>query len=368
MRPQSRPCTAAAGIAPPSSSSCKLGKCTRPHQHGVDGRDHEQSEQRAEQQPADHHPADRLTRFRARAAARAPAAARRAPSRRSSSGSAAAAASPPRSTASNFSIPRVRSWLANSTIRMPCLVIRPTSITRPILTVHVERTAVAELGVDPHGQQRARHRQRHREHDDERADEALELRRQHQVDEHQREARTSPTAARSTRETRARCPSRSVRVSAAELGFRRARRYASAPRPGSHCRPRSPLMIAARSLLKWFSSLAATVSLTADQVGQLHQIAARAAHVDRSQIARLAALIVFHLHDDVVLLAFVLVARDIAPAEQRFQRMADRLHRIRPARPPCRGRSRTASCGLFSLRSVSRPVMPDTGSASPSSW
>ena len=29
-------------------------------------------------------------------------------------------------------LPSCRSWLENSTIRMPCLVIKPTSVTRPI--------------------------------------------------------------------------------------------------------------------------------------------------------------------------------------------------------------------------------------------
>ena len=35
-------------------------------------------------------------------------------------------------TAAAASRPLARSWLANSTINMPCLVIRPISITRPI--------------------------------------------------------------------------------------------------------------------------------------------------------------------------------------------------------------------------------------------
>ena len=34
--------------------------------------------------------------------------------------------------ASMRSTPFSRSWFANSTIRIPCFVIRPTSITRPI--------------------------------------------------------------------------------------------------------------------------------------------------------------------------------------------------------------------------------------------
>ena len=34
--------------------------------------------------------------------------------------------------ASVMAMPRSRSWLVNSTIRMPCLVISPTSVTSPI--------------------------------------------------------------------------------------------------------------------------------------------------------------------------------------------------------------------------------------------
>jgi len=35
-------------------------------------------------------------------------------------------------TAANNSMPSVRSWLANSTIKIPCLVISPTKVMRPI--------------------------------------------------------------------------------------------------------------------------------------------------------------------------------------------------------------------------------------------
>ncbi|CFN67417.1 Uncharacterised protein [Bordetella pertussis] len=35
-------------------------------------------------------------------------------------------------TASCMALPWSRSWLANSTIRMPCLVISPTRVIRPI--------------------------------------------------------------------------------------------------------------------------------------------------------------------------------------------------------------------------------------------
>ncbi len=49
-------------------------------------------------------------------------------------------------------------------------------------------------------------------------------------------------------------------------------------------------------------------------------------HIDGSEIARLPALVVLHLHDHVVLLALVLVARDVEAAEQRLEGMADRLH------------------------------------------
>jgi hypothetical protein len=38
----------------------------------------------------------------------------------------------PLTTAAVMSMPCSRSWLVNSTIRIPCLVIRPTSVIRPI--------------------------------------------------------------------------------------------------------------------------------------------------------------------------------------------------------------------------------------------
>ena len=85
-------------------------------------------------------------------------------------------------SASTSSRPCSRSWLVNSTIRMPCLVIRPTSVIRPICEY-----TLSEPPGPLERQQRADHRQRHRQHDHQRIDEALELRRQHQEDEQQRQ-------------------------------------------------------------------------------------------------------------------------------------------------------------------------------------
>ena len=74
-------------------------------------------------------------------------------------------------------------WLANSTIRMPFFGDQADERDQPDLAVDVERGEAEERE-----QQRARQRQRHRAgEDDERVAEALELRREHQVDQDRRE-------------------------------------------------------------------------------------------------------------------------------------------------------------------------------------
>ena len=92
----------------------------------------EDREQRAERHAADDHPADLRPAFRT--GARGQRQRHRAQHHRAGrhQDRAAGAASAALTTASTMSSPCSRSWLANSTIRMPCLVIRPTSVIRPI--------------------------------------------------------------------------------------------------------------------------------------------------------------------------------------------------------------------------------------------
>ncbi len=85
-------------------------------------------------------------------------------------------------TASVISRPLARSWLANSTIRIAFLVTRPISMISPM-----RREDVQGLVEQPQRDQRPEHRQRHREQDGQRVDEALELGRQHQEDEQDRQ-------------------------------------------------------------------------------------------------------------------------------------------------------------------------------------
>ena len=103
---------------------------------GEEGVDHRRDEQR--EAGADRSCRRRSScRWRARLRARRPrrrsAAPCRRPSPRSSSGSAAGARRPPARSPCGATSPAFRcSWLAKSTIRMPCLEIRPISVIRPI--------------------------------------------------------------------------------------------------------------------------------------------------------------------------------------------------------------------------------------------
>ena len=86
-------------------------------------------------------------------------------------------------TAASLSLPVSCRWFANSTIRMPFFADQADQRDEPDLAVDVERGEAEERE-----QQRARERERHRAgQDDERIAEALELRREHQVDQDRRE-------------------------------------------------------------------------------------------------------------------------------------------------------------------------------------
>ena len=63
-----------------------------------------------------------------------------------------------------------------------------------------------------------------------------------------------------------------------------------------------------------------------DQVGELRQLPVAATHEDRGQVGRLLAVLLLELHHHVVLLALLLEAGHLPPAQQRLQRPADFLH------------------------------------------
>lgn len=65
--------------------------------------------------------------------------------------------------------------------------------------------------------------------------------------------------------------------------------------------------------------------LHAHQIRQRDHGVAAPTHIDAAQIFWIAAIDVGHLDDHVVLLAFALEARDLAPAEQRLERAAQGL-------------------------------------------
>ena len=97
----------------------------------IDRRHHEQREQRADRKPARDHQPHVEARHGAGAAGERSAAPRRAPSPRSSSGSDASGCRQPARSPRAWRCRCAADSLANSTIRMPCLLIRPISVTRP---------------------------------------------------------------------------------------------------------------------------------------------------------------------------------------------------------------------------------------------
>ncbi len=162
-----------------TASGC--GLWVRARRQRVGGRHDEQREQRAERQAADDHPADRLP-----ASAPAPLA--------SASGTAPSTIAPV-----VIRIGRRRSAAASITASQlaPALLaqlVGELDDQDAVLGDQADQHDQADLAVDVERaagelerQQRAGHRQRHGEHDDERIDEALELRREHQIDEDQRQ-------------------------------------------------------------------------------------------------------------------------------------------------------------------------------------
>ncbi|MDT4848261.1 hypothetical protein FQZ97_823480 [compost metagenome] len=184
------------------------------------------------------------------------------------------------------------------------------------------------LGVDIQGaaeegqcEQRAGHGQRHAEEDDQRVDEALELRGQHQVDEHQGQGEDQRHAAAGVLEV-----PRGAGV--VELGIRREHRtgrllqiiqglaqgVAGADVGGDRHRAQLVEMVELprRHGFPHF-----------DQVGQLHHAVVAAAHIDAVEVVGVAAVDVGQLHQHVVLLAVLLEAGHLAAAEQAFQATAD---------------------------------------------
>ena len=92
------------------------------------------------------------------------------------------------------------------------------------------------------------------------------------------------------------------------------------------------MIVAARSWLKWLSSLRRHASpRTVDQVGELHHRAvARRARRSSLMSSRRGAVASAELHDHVVLLAVALEARDLAAAEHASRACGRRLSTSTP--------------------------------------
>ena len=188
------------------------------------------------------------------------------------------------------------------------------------LAIHVERAA-----GQPQRTERAGHRQRYRQHDDEGVAEALELRRQHQVDEGEREQEDEREALRAGLElarlavvvgavARRQDAAGGVLHPLQRLAERVARRQVGGDRH--------------RAALAEVVELARRHALVhLHDAGQRHHAAVARAHVDVADVARVAALVGGDLHDHVVLLCVLLVARDLAAAEHALQRTPDHVHR-----------------------------------------
>ena len=187
------------------------------------------------------------------------------------------------------------------------------------LAVHVQRAASQKQR-----QQRPGHRQRYGQHDDQRCDEALELRRQHQIDKQQRQHKGHIQAGAGFAEF-ARLPiQRRGCIGTEHLGHsliheaqRLAQSIAGRHVGGNH---RSALPVEVVEFLGRYGFA------HVDQIGKLHQLALAATHEDRGQIGRALAILLLELHDHVILLAIALEAGDLSTAQQCFQGLADLLH------------------------------------------
>ena len=165
------------------------------------------------------------------------------------------------------------------------------------------------------------HRQRHGQHDDEGIDEALELGREHEVDERQRQHEHEIDVARrllvlarlavvvEPRRGRQHLARRRFQRRD-RLALRIARRDVGGDVAGATC----PIRVSSRG---------ATDSAHVDQVGELDHLPVRAAHVDLRQVVGVGAVDIGDLDDDVILLAVLLEAGDLPAAEHRLQRAAD---------------------------------------------
>ena len=187
---------------------------------------------------------------------------------------------------------------------------------QPDLAVDVERGA-GEL----QRQQCAGGGERHGQHDDEGRDEALELRRQHQVNHDQRQREGDDQGLPGFAELARLAVERGARVLRQRLlrrlvheGQRLAQRVAGRDVGRDQ---RRALAVEVVEFLRrdGFGER--------DQVGQRRQAAAAATYVQGGQVLRGGARGGVELDHDVVLLAFLLEAGDFAPAEQGFQRAAD---------------------------------------------
>ncbi len=198
------------------------------------------------------------------------------------------------------------------------------------LAVDVERAA-REL----EGEERPRHRQRHREHDHEGIDEALELRREHQVDEregqHEHEVDVRGGIAELARLAvqvglgggRQHLPGRLLHE-----GERLAQGVAGRQRGGDRH---------GADAVEVVQALGRHALAHRHQVRELDHLVALAAHVDVGDVAGRAAVGVGHLHHHVVLLAVALEARDL-PAARASSRASCRRRPRRRRRPrSCRG-------------------------------
>ena len=229
------------------------------------------------------------------------------------------------------------SWslLANSTIRMPFFAIEADERDQADLAVDVERREAEERE-----EQRARERQRHRaREDDERVAEALELGREHEVDQDRRQQeREEELAALGPQ-----LPRLAGVVDREALGQDR-----RPPRSRGHFRALSsetpggmtPWMRTAFSCWKRFRSRGCGRRLEGRERRERHELAAGAGHVDVCELVGREALGALDLRDDLVAAALDAEAIDVVAAEHRREVAAGLPRGSRPARAACRGRRR----------------------------
>ncbi len=195
---------------------------------------------------------------------------------------------------------------------------QPDQRHQPHLAVDVERPAGQ---IQP--EKAARDGQRHREHDGQRIDEALELRRQHEVYERQcqnegdvdfRAGFLELAGLASIVDLRA-CRDH-VADDLLQLVQRLAQRGALGQRGGEG---------GGAELVEVVQFFRRNRLLQRHKVGKLDHRPAFRAHVDLLEVRRRQPVLTLHLHHDVVLLPFALEARHLAPAKQRLQSAPERF-------------------------------------------